>query len=110
MDDAMRVLSGMADIGSIGGESVTLIPTEGLAWGGWLIDTLMNYLPINLVPQLLTYLAIFIGFGLITRKNSLEISDGKYSYAKTIYGATLFTIATYFMLAATSTVFLYFNF
>lgn len=110
IDDATRILSGMVSIGSITDKTNVFIPTDNLAWGGWLIDILHNFIPYALASQAMIYLAIIIGFIIIGQKNSLEISTGSYTRSRTVYGALSFTIATYCMMAATSTVFLYFNF
>ena len=110
MDDATRVLRGMADFDSILGVSVSSLPTAGLAWGGWLSDVLAKILPNAMLPYFTTYLAIATGFVLVSLKNSQEISLGRTGIAKMLFGSAIFCIAVYFMLAATSSVFLYFNF
>ena len=110
MPDALRVLHGMVDVRSALAQSVAAIPTSGLAWGGWLSDVLLGFLPPGLVAHAPTYVAIVAAFFLVSQKNSLEISSGTLGSAKTGAGALLFCTAMYFSLAATSTVFLYFNF
>ncbi len=110
MPDALRVLRGMVDIGPALSQTAATIPTSGLAWGGWMSDVLINVMPPNLVAHLPAYAAIVVAFVLIAQKNSLELSSGTLGNAKTWAGALLFCIAMYVSLAATSTVFLYFNF
>ncbi|MDH4584236.1 MBOAT family protein [Pseudomonas sp. BN415] len=110
MDDALRVLNGMADIDSAFGQIPSGLKTSELAWGGWLSDILLRLLPTGLVAQAATYLAIVIAFIIVFQRNSMEIASGKLSFKLTMYGAVLFSVAMYFTLAATSSVFLYFNF
>jgi hypothetical protein len=110
MNDALRVLRGMFDIPSIFEETITLIPTSELAWGGWLSDELLKVLPNNIVGQLPIYLAISGALFLTFQRNSSENLIGFIGNLKITYSAFLFSIAMYFMLSATSTVFLYFNF
>jgi alginate O-acetyltransferase complex protein AlgI len=110
LDDATRVLRGMIDFRSAFGQTVASIPTSDLAWGGWMSDILLTLLPIGLAGQIPTYLAIVAAFFTVTQKNSIEMASGAIGTKKLIYGALLFSVAMYFMLAATSSVFLYFNF
>ena len=110
MDDAMRVLRGMTDIRSAFGQAVVSIPTSDLAWGGWLSDILLRVLPAGLVGHAATYLAIIAAFVIIRQNNSIEVSTGTLGATKLLVGALLFSISMYFTLAATSSVFLYFNF
>ncbi len=110
LNDALRVLRGMIDFRSVFGHSAASIPTSDLAWGGWLSDVLLGLVPASLVGQILTYPAIIMAFVLIGQKNSMELASGAIGISKLTYGIVLFTMAMYFMLAATSSVFLYFNF
>ena len=110
LDDAQRVIDGMLDFGSALNCPIELIPTAGLAWGGWLSDVLLSALPGGLAPHAPTYLAIVLAFAIIFQRNSMELSLGYLSAAKLLSGAVLLCISIYFTLAATSTVFLYFNF
>ena len=110
LDDALRVLRGMVDFRSVFGHSAASIPTSDLAWGGWLSDVLLKLVPASLVGQTPTYLAILMAFVVIAQKNSMELASGPIGISKLTYGIVLFTVAMYFMLAATSSVFLYFNF
>jgi len=110
MDDATRVLRGMIDIHSAFSLTAASIPTSDLAWGGWLSDVLLKFLPASFIGQAPTYLAIIGAFVIICQKNSIEIASGVLGTRKLIYGATLFSLVMYFMLASTSSVFLYFNF
>lgn len=109
MDDAMRVLKGMVDIKSVFAAD-PMLPTNELAWGGWLADSMLNSLPSSLVGFIPVYIAIIFAFILIAQRNSMEISTGLIGRYRMAYGAVLFATAMCFSLAATSSVFLYFNF
>ncbi|AQZ31911.1 acetyltransferase [Pseudomonas sp. LPH1] len=110
LDDAMRVLSGMVDVNSAVGLATSVTLVSDLAWGGWLSDIALSIMPASLVGQLPIYLAILGAFAIITQKNSLEMAQGAIGRWRLCYGAILFSVAMYFTLAATSSVFLYFNF
>lgn len=110
LDDARRVLGGMIDFSSIFGKTAAMIPTSHLAWGGWLSDILLQFLPATFIGQAPIYVAIIAAFVLIAQKNSMELASGSIGARKMSYGIVLFSTAMLFMLAATSSVFLYFNF
>lgn len=110
MDDAMRVMHGMIDIRSALAQTVAATPTSALAWGGWLSDALLRFLPAGLVAHAVTYLAILAAFVVVRQRNSMEISSGNLGIGKVLLGAVIFSTAMYFTLAATNSVFLYFNF
>lgn len=110
LDDALRVLRGMTDFESIFGKTVENVSTSDLAWGGWLSDILLQVLPASFIGQISVYTALIATFVLIFQKNSMEIASGNIGTKKIIYGIVLFSTAMLFMLAATSSVFLYFNF
>ncbi|QHC96983.1 MULTISPECIES: MBOAT family O-acyltransferase [unclassified Pseudomonas] len=110
MDDAMRVLSGMVDVGSAFGNTAATVPVSDLAWGGRLSDVALSIMPATLVGQLPIFLAIIVAFIIVAQKNSLEMANGIIGKWRLAYGAVLFSVAMCFMLAATSSVFLYFNF
>jgi hypothetical protein len=110
MDDALRVLDGMTDVRSAIGHTAAAVATSDLASGGWLSDVLLQYLPASLVGQTPTFLAIIAAFVIIRQKNAIEMANGRIGIHKLVYGILLFSVAMYFTLAATSTVFLYFNF
>jgi hypothetical protein len=110
LGDAVRVLRGMVDFRSAFGHTVASTPTADLAWGGWLSDCLMKFMPISLIGQTPVYLAIIVAFVVIRQKNSIEMASGAIGTNKLIFGGVLFSVAMYFTLAATSSVFLYFNF
>jgi len=111
MDDALKVLRGMADIGSLLNVPIKAIPTVNLAWGGWFSDCLLNWLPTGLAANLLCFCAIVFAFGIISQKNSFELmtSEGN-GMAKLSGSLLLFCIAMYASLATKSSLFLYFNF
>ncbi len=110
MDDALRVLRGMANVPSAFSTQIADIPTDRLAWGGWQMDVWLRALPAGLVAQLLTYLSIVLAFAVVSRSNALEITMREITLRKSIAGALLFSIALYASIASTSSVFLYFNF
>lgn len=110
LDDARRVLLGMIDFRSMFGHTVTSIPTSDLAWAGWLSDFLLRILPIGLIGQIPIYLAIIGATMIIGQKNSIEMTSGALGTKELIYGAILFSVAMYFTLASTSSIFLYFTF
>ena len=110
LDDAKRVLKGMIDFRSVFNHTVDSIPTSDLAWGGELSDLLLELLPATLIGQTPAYLAIVTVFVVITQKNSMEMARGGIGTKKLIYGVILFSVAMHFILATTSSVFLYFNF
>lgn len=111
LDDALRVLRGMADFRSVlGPPSTDLTPTSHLAWAGALSDTLMKSFPASFFWHMPAYLAIIAAFVMISQRNSMEIANGPLDTRKLVYGAILMSVAMYFTLATTSSVFLYFNF
>ncbi len=110
MPDALRVLHGMFDFESVFGSGTAFASTSDLAWGGWLSDFLLTFLPASFIGQIPIYIAISFAFILIFKNNSFEIMSESIGVKKIIYCVILFSVAAYFMLAATSTVFLYFNF
>ncbi len=110
LGDADRVLRGMVDFHSIFEPTIASTPTSDFAWGGWLSDFLLQLAPASLVGQIPVYLAITMAFVLIRQKNSLEWAQGTIGSGRQICAAVLLTVAMYFTLAATSPVFLYFNF
>ena len=110
LEDALRVLRGMADVRSAFGPGIAAVPTADLAWGGTLSDLLLRIAPNALIGQAPMYLAILIAFAIVSRRNAIELAQGRIGAGRMAFAAVLFAIALYFALAATSTVFLYFNF
>ena len=108
--DAQRVLSGMVDVRSGFARALESVPTADLAWAGWLSDVLLQWLPAAMVGPLPTYAAIAGALLLIWQKNSMEIASQPLTNRRLAWGVLLFSLAMYFTLAATSSVFLYFNF
>lgn len=108
--DAKRVLHGMVDLRSGLGRAWELIPTADLAWGGWLSDVLLQWLPAALVGRVAAFVAIAMAFVIVWQKNSMEMAARPLTTSRLAYGVILFAVAMYFSLAATSSVFLYFNF
>lgn len=110
IDDAVRVLRGMVDVRSALGHTALTVPTSDLAWAGFLADALLALLPATLIGHAPTYLAILAAFVLIRQRNSMELADRPTGTRQMACAAILFAVAMYFTLAATSSVFLYFNF
>lgn len=111
LDDALRVLRGMFDLVSLVSVPVNRIATEQLAWGGWLADVLLAWLPSGLVVNAPAFSAILIAFVIVALPNSqqLMLLPG-HRTAKLASGLLLFVIGLYATMATTSSVFLYFNF
>jgi alginate O-acetyltransferase complex protein AlgI len=110
MEDALRVLRGMANVPSAFSTQIADIPTSQLAWGGWQMDFWLLALPAGLAAQLVTYLSIVLAFAVITRRNAFELTVREITLGKSIAGAFLFSVALYASIASTTSVFLYFNF
>ncbi|MBH8790523.1 MBOAT family O-acyltransferase [Pseudomonas aeruginosa] len=111
MQDAMTILGGMVDIGSISTATLSDVPTSDLAWAGVISDRLLQFLPVGVVANSLCYGMIAAALVIISQKNSFEIStSGRLNSYKVLYMSILFCIAMYSTLQSTSTVFLYFNF
>lgn len=108
--DAQRVLLGMIDWRSAFEQPLGALPTADLAWAGWQADVLLAAMPAGLVGQIPAGLAIAMALLLLAQKNSLQMASGVIGRGKLLYGITLFATAMYCTLAATSSVFLYFNF
>lgn len=110
IDDALRIIRGMADINSVFNFPVIAIPSSNLAWGGWLSDYLLRYLPAGLAANVLCFSAIVLALVIIGQKNSFELMTSDLGMAKISGALLLFCIAMYSAMATTSSVFLYFNF
>lgn len=110
IDDAVRIMRGMIDVGSIIHLPVSSIPTQNLAWLGVGADSLLRWLPPGLVANFLCFCVILMAFILISQKNSLELMTANQNLAKLGGGLITFSISMYSMMKSTSTVFLYFNF
>jgi alginate O-acetyltransferase complex protein AlgI len=110
MEDAMRVLGGMVNFGSVS-RRVQDIPTEALAWGGGpVIDGLFLILPNSMVATTASYAAILFALMVCAQKNSFQLAANGIS-SKKLAGALVMIVASlYLTLASTSSVFLYFNF
>lgn len=110
MQDAVRVLSGMADIRSVWEYSASDAPTAALARAGVLADALFAVLPVGIVASLAAYAGISAAFLVVALPNSQELTTGKLHGRKLLGGALLFAIALQFTLVQSSPVFLYYNF
>jgi D-alanyl-lipoteichoic acid acyltransferase DltB (MBOAT superfamily) len=108
--DAKRVFLGMLDFRSIASHATEPLSTGSMAWAGWFFDPLARVLPAGLAGQLPTLAAIALGFVLIGQRNSMELAGTRVDTRKAAVAALLFVIAMHFVLSATSSVFLYFNF
>jgi D-alanyl-lipoteichoic acid acyltransferase DltB (MBOAT superfamily) len=110
LDDAIRVLRAMVNIDSSLQLPINSIPTQKLAWAGWLADDMLRYLPAGLVANVLCFGAILLAFSIIAQKNSIELTSGAQSAAKLWWAIVMFCSAIYAMVLTKSSVFLYFNF
>jgi hypothetical protein len=103
-------MAGMTETTSARQDILNSAPSSELILGGWISEFLTLYFPAGLVANMPTYVAIIATFVIVRQRNSIEMLAGEWTVAKLTYGALLFASAMYFMLAAKSTVFLYFNF
>lgn len=111
LPDAFRILRGMFDIHSGIYFPNPIIPTDKLAWAGWLADDLLQYLPTGVVVNFQCFIALLFAFFIIAQKNSFELMQTKpHGMIKLFSALFLFCMAAYALLISTSTVFLYFNF
>ena len=111
-ENALRVIRGMADIGSVFDLTALHVPTDSLVWGGWFSDYLLRWLPAGLAANILCFVAILLTLGIISRRNSFElmVDAGGQGAAKFSGALVLFCIAMYSTMVTTSSIFLYFNF
>jgi D-alanyl-lipoteichoic acid acyltransferase DltB (MBOAT superfamily) len=112
LENALRIIRGMADINSVVNLTVSHVPTDSLVWGGWFSDYLLKWLPAGLAANILCFVAILLTLGIISRRNSFELMvDVNSQGAAKFSGAlVLFCIAMYSTMVTTSSIFLYFNF
>lgn len=110
LGDAMRVLSGMADLKSALPIAIAAAPTSDLAWAGYLADALVGVVPAHLVGQLPILLLIGAAVIVLRQRNTIHLVEGRISAAHLIAGAVLFSVGLHFTLVQTSSAFLYFNF
>ena len=112
LENALRILRGMADINSVFNLTVLHVPTDSLVWGGWFSDYLLRWLPAGLAANVLCFVAVLLTLGIISRKNSFElmIDVNEQGTAKFTGALVLFCIAMYSTMVTTSSIFLYFNF
>lgn len=110
MDDARRILGGMVDFASIQQLPLVAVPSNQLAWGGWLTDYLLRWLPTGLAANFLCFCAVVVAFVIVRQKNSFDLMQSGLSRAKMTGALLLFCFAMYSVLVTTTSVFLYFNF
>jgi alginate O-acetyltransferase complex protein AlgI len=112
LENALRIIRGMADINSVVNLTALHVPTDSLVWGGWFSDYLLRWLPAGLAANILCFVAILLTLGIISRRNSFELMvDGDGVGTAKFSGAlVLFCIAMYSTMVTTSSIFLYFNF
>ncbi len=107
MDDALKVLRGMADIKSLLHPDISRIPTHDLAWAGPLGDVIVKFYPGNLF----CLVAIVVAFIVIAQKNAIEMAYSKQSVRlKMVYAYVLMCIGIYATMVSASPAFLYYNF
>jgi alginate O-acetyltransferase complex protein AlgI len=110
LDNALRVVRGMADISSVIDLPLLGVPTSSLVWGGWFSDHLLRWLPAGLAANVFCFTAILLTLGIISQKNSFELMMAGQGVAKLSGALVLFCVAMYFTMVTTSSIFLYFNF
>jgi alginate O-acetyltransferase complex protein AlgI len=109
MEDALRIIKGMADIDSLH-LKVSQIATTNLAWGGKFSDYLISMLPNGIAANIFCFVFIIAGFIVTTQKNSFALMMGNLGYAKISAALILFCLSMYAVMVKTSTVFLYYTF
>jgi alginate O-acetyltransferase complex protein AlgI len=109
-DSARRVLAGMVDFSSLRAVPLADVPTEALAWSGWLGDALLRTMPAQVVAHLPALLMIALAFGILPRPNAIRWATTGVSDARLVVGTLVLVAALVATLASTSSVFLYFNF
>ena len=111
LDDALRVIRGMADISSVFDLPALDVPTDSLVWGGWFSDHLLRWLPAGLAANILCFGAIAAHPGNHQSEEFVRVDGSGGQGAAKLSGALLlFCIAMYFTMVTTSSIFLYFNF
>lgn len=85
MEDALRVLKGMVDFGSILHWPVENVPTYKMAWAGTLFDDMMQHLPVGVAANILSFAAIAVAFVIIAQRNSRVIAFGRIDNKKMVY-------------------------
>ncbi len=109
-DSARRVLAGMVDFSSLRAVPLADVPTEALAWSGWLGDALLRAMPAQVVAHLPALLLIALAFCIVPRPNAIHWATTEVSGTKQVAGTPVLIVALLATLASTSSVFLYFNF
>ena len=100
----------MVDLGSLRAVPLAEVPTEALAWSGWLGDALLRTMPAQLVAHLPALLMIALAFCIVPRPNAIHWATTEVSGTKQVAGTPVLIVALLATLASTSSVFLYFNF
>jgi hypothetical protein len=75
-----------------------------------LIDHALRVLPPGLAGNLPVFLMFGMAFYLVSRPNAYESLNAPVTPLRTASGALLFSLGLYVCMAATTSVFLYFNF
>lgn len=111
LHDALRIIHGMVNVNSLFHLPIAAVPTSSLAWGGWLSDYLLRWLPVGLAANILSFSAVMIGLVIISQKNSFELMMiNGHNRTKLLVALLMFSVAMCSTMVTTSTVFLYFNF
>ncbi len=107
---ALRMLSGLTNLSTLGYVPSDKLSVAQLAWAGWQADWLLAVFPTYLVPQLPALSMVLFGFFLLRQKNVLSLADSRHGKTKMVCTVALLTLGISLTLISTSTVFLYFNF
>jgi alginate O-acetyltransferase complex protein AlgI len=110
IDDALRILHGMLDVGSLVFIDIRDLSTQRLAWGGSLFESKLWFLSPVIQANILPLLLIAISFVFVAQRNAFELSRGRIMPSQLWFGLILLIIGTYASLISSSELFLYFNF
>jgi D-alanyl-lipoteichoic acid acyltransferase DltB (MBOAT superfamily) len=109
--DAMRMLRGMVDVGSIRDWPLQRLETADFAWAGPLLDPLLAWLPATIVARAPSLAALVLGLALMRAPNAVELASVHACRPRGVFAAaTLLCVAVLVMVAGRQTPFLYFNF
>jgi D-alanyl-lipoteichoic acid acyltransferase DltB (MBOAT superfamily) len=109
--DAVRVLRGMVDVGSIRDWPLQRLATADFAWAGTLLDPLLAWLPATIVARAGCLAALAFGLAMMRAPNSIELTAAHACRPRGVLaGMILFCVAVLVMQAGRQTPFLYFNF
>lgn len=107
---ARRVLSGMVDVSTLRRVPLVDVPTDALAWSGWLGDALLRLAPPPFVAHAPALLMIALAFCILPWPNAIRWVNAGVTDAKVVAGTLLLIAALIATFTSRGSVFLYFNF